>query len=376
MYFRAIAVAAGSLAIAASLTVAAATWQSAAQMAEAANALLQSLDVEQRKVTQFAMGAGERGRWSNLPVLMAPRPGIMIGDLSDAQRKAVHDLLRASLSSQGYNKVIGVMRLEEVLHELAKQRYASQPEGERTALARAFIETYKYGNYAVAVFGLPGGNEWGWQLTGHHAAANFTVSDGRVGFTPVFLGSSPMVVESGQYAGSMALPHEGSRGIDLMRSLSDEQRSKALVAPELVDDIFEGPGRKGSLSGYEGIKASEFSDEQKRLLRALVQEYVGNAEFDAADTQLNAIAKAGWDELWFSWRGPVDASGRFYYRVHGPRLLIEYNRQDTNHDHMIVRDPANDYGADWLGSHITEQHPSMEEAMETARRQAGEAEQR
>ena len=35
-------------------------------------------------------------------------------------------------------------------------------------------------------------------------------------------------------------------------------------------------------------------------------------------------------ELWFSWRGPLDPAGRFYYRVHGPRLLIEYNRQDAN----------------------------------------------
>ena len=74
--------------------------------------------------------------------------------------------------------------------------------------------------------------------------------------------------------------------------------------------------------------------------------------------------------MWFSWRGPLDPAGRFYYRVHGPRILIEYSRQDENHDHTIVRDPKNDYGEDWLGKHYEEHHPSMEEAMENARRPA------
>ncbi len=56
--------------------------------------------------------------------------------------------------------------------------------------------------------------------------------------------------------------------------------------------------------------------------------------------------------------------------MHGPRILIEYNRQDANHDHMIVRDPANDYGEDWLGRHYKEHHPTMEEARENVRRAA------
>jgi len=36
-----------------------------------------------------------------------------------------------------------------------------------------------------------------------------------------------------------------------------------------------------------------------------------------------------------------------------------------------VRDPRNDYGEDWLGKHCAEHHPSMEQAMENARRAAG-----
>jgi hypothetical protein len=67
----------------------------------------------------------------------------------------------------------------------------------------------------------------------------------------------------------------------------------------------------------------------------------------------------------------MDIDGQFYYRVHGARVLIEYNRQDPNHDHSVVRDPVNDYGEDWLGIHYTETHPSPAEYMENLRRAAG-----
>lgn len=348
------------------------SWRSSAQMAEAARALVETLDPARRARAVFPLSAPQRSSWSNLPIVLLPPPGLLLGDMSDAQRTAAHALLRASLSSQGYGKFTGVMRLDDLLHELDGQRYANLPEGERTALRKAVIDSFSYGNYALAIFGEPGADNWGWKLAGHHAAANFTVSNGRVGFTPTFLGSSPMVIEHGLHAGEMALPQEGSRGIDLMRALTDEQRQKATVAAEVAADVFEGAGRKASLAGFEGLPAGELTPLQMRLLQTLVAEYVRNAEFDAADAQLEVIAAAGWDKLWFSWRGPVDPQERFYYRVHGPRLLVEYNRQEANHDHSIVRDPQNDYGEDWLGQHLQEHHPSVEEAIEaTSRRLEG-----
>ncbi|AKS41277.1 DUF3500 domain-containing protein [Wenzhouxiangella marina] len=332
-------------------------WHSSEQMARAARALLDTLGPEQREVAQFAFEAEERTRWSNLPILMVPPSGLLLKDMNDAQRAATQALLRASLSSQGYAKFVGVMRLEVLLHEAARARFQGEPTGPQ----QAFIATRDPNKYAVAIFGEPGSEHWGWQFSGHHGAANFTVHEGRVGFTPTFLGSSPRRVETGPFAGSMALPHKADRGLELMQALSQEQQSTAQVSEDLPDGIFEGPGRKASLEAYEGLQASELNADQRRLLRALIEEYVRNADFDAADAQLVAIEAAGWDQLWFSWRGPIAADGRFYYRVHGPRLLIEYNLVDENHDHSIVRDPSNDYGADWLGQHYEEHHPSQEE---------------
>jgi len=52
-------------------------------------------------------------------------------------------------------------------------------------------------------------------------------------------------------------------------------------------------------------------------------------------------------------------------------VLIEYNRVDENHDHSIVRDPANDYGQDWLGEHLEEHHPTPDEIRESVRQRLG-----
>ena len=344
--------------------------QSATQMTVAANAFIATLDKSQRESTVLPLLVDERTTWSNLPIIMVHPDGLLVGDMNDDQRSALHDLLRASMSSQGYAKAVGIMRLDDILYEIETTRLGNDPEWRNNPFRQAFVATRSSGNYAVALFGEPASGEWGWKLAGHHYAANFTVSNGRVGFTPMFVGSNPSPIEAGPYAGWMPLPHEASRGVDLMLSLTDTQQKVATIHDVVADDVFEGPGRRASLAKYEGLKTDEMSVAQMRLLRALVTEYVGNADFDSAEAQFELINAAGWDELWFSWRGPVDLHGEFYYRVHGPRLLIEYNRQNPTHDHSVMRDPANDYGEDWLKHHYEEYHPTLEEALETARGRA------
>jgi hypothetical protein len=345
--------------------------QSASHMTSAAKAFIATLDADQLESTVLPLLADERTKWSNLPIIMVSPKGILVGDMNDDQRMALHELLRASMSSQGYAKAAGIMWLDDVLYDIESERLKNDPEWRDDPFRQTFVKTRSSGNYAFAIFGDPRGGDWGWKLAGHHFAVNFTVSDGHVGFTPMFVGSNPTTIEAGPYAGWMALPHEASRGIDLMMSLTDAQQKSATIADVVADDVFEGPGRRASLEKYEGLKADELSVAQMRLLRALVNEYVGNVDFDSAEAQLELIDGAGWDELWFSWRGPVDLHGEFYFRVHGPRLLIEYNRQNPTHDHSVMRDPVNDYGEDWLEHHYKEYHPSLEEAIETARQRAG-----
>jgi hypothetical protein len=342
----------------------------AEMVAAAAQSFLDSLDEAQLATATMPLDTDERATWSNLPIIMVQPAGLLIKDMTDETRRAAHALMRATMSSQGYAKFTGIMLLEDLLHQMEFEAQQADEERRNRPMASAFLATRDYENYAVAIFGNPDDAEWGWKIAGHHAAANFTVSDGRIGFTPTFLGSSPMEVQSGRYAGVMALSKEGQRGIEFMKSLDTDQQKQATIADAAADDVFEGPGRRKSLEKYEGLSVSDLTQEQTRLLQLLIAEFAHNADHEAASMQMDAIREAGWDKMWFSWRGPVDVGGVFYYRVHGPRILIEYNRQNSNHDHMIIRDPSNDYGEDWLGKHYEEHHPSMEDAMKNARQRA------
>ena len=340
-----------------------------ARMQEAALELLQSLDDEQRSVAHFAWDDAGRFRWSNLPASMVEPDGIRMVDLDDAQRQAVFHLLAESMSSQGYAKVAGIVRSDDVLRESMAPQVAANPSNDNEKFLALLVPGYFSGNYGVAIYGDPAGDTWGWQIDGHHVGANFTVADGVVGFTPLFLGSNPMRVQSGPMAGWMPLPLEGRRGLDLLNSLDEEQRAAAIVSDDKPGDILSGPGRMDSLSEYEGLKADRLSVPQMRLLRQLVAEYALNGA--TGDELIKVIDEAGWEELHFSWRGPTGRDGVFYYRVHGPRVLIEYSRQDANHEHTVLRDPQNDFGADWLGKHYSESHPTIDEVMKSFRERAG-----
>ena len=68
------------------------------------------------------------------------------------------------------------------------------------------------------------------------------------------------------------------------------------------------------------------------------------------------------DDTWFSWYGGYDDHTPFYYRVHSPVILIEFdhhpgvafdNEEPTrNHVHTVVRTPnGGDDGADLLRQH-------------------------
>lgn len=68
----------------------------------------------------------------------------------------------------------------------------------------------------------------------------------------------------------------------------------------------------------------------------------------AAEARLQEIA-ADLDDTRFAWNGPTDGSDSIYYRIQGPRLLIEFSTQgnlgDTaGHFHSIYRNPVNEYG--------------------------------
>ena len=76
------------------------------------------------------------------------------------------------------------------------------------------------------------------------------------------------------------------------------------------------------------------------------------------------------DNTWFAWIGKTDPGSVFYYRVHSPVVLIEFDHQkpvgtrhlldpampSVQHIHTVVRTPnGNDYGKDLLRQHLASQ---------------------
>ncbi len=319
---------------------------SAEQMTTAARALLAALSPVELDSTLFEIDANERSHWSNVPFQAHHRPGLRLGDLSREQTLRLHELLRASLSSQGYQKVVGVIRLDDI----NRAQQVARLRADASAYAKAQAESFGSDNYFVAFFGDPRTDgRWGWLIQGHHLGVSFTVADGRTAFLPMFVGATPLAVEEDVETGWSALAQEVTRGVELVMSLTESQREIAVAKAEVPGDVLNGVGNKQRFTAAEGLSASAMTPAQQRLLRVLVEEYVRNADFDAADEQLAAISAAGWDRLSFSWRGAVGKLDEpFYYRVQGPRLIIEL-RNTENHVHTIARDPANDYGEAWLG---------------------------
>ena len=338
----------------------------AAAIGESASAFLASLRADQRTRISLPF-EDDRARtdWSNLPSVMFERRGVALAEMTPAQRAAFHGLLEASLSSQGYGKAATIMWFEDILREEESERLKTGSIApERRSFVDSLIQSRQSDNYWVTIFGEPGAVRWGWMVSGHHLAANFTVIAGRIAFTPLFLGVEPQTVGTGRYAGWRVLGHEIQRGFELSRTLDEGQRRAAKISDEITADLFTGKGRKDSLQAPVGIPASRLNKQQQAKLWGLLREFIGSAADEAAEAQLHSIRQDGLEKLHFAWWGNAeDPSRRFMYRIHGPSILIEYVREarggdPANHVHAIVRDPRNDYGEDWLSKHYKEQpHP-------------------
>jgi hypothetical protein len=307
----------------------------ASAMRSAALDFLDSLSPELREQALFPLGHLERRAWSNLPTSMFERKGVSLGEMSPEQAVLAHRLLRSTLSSQGYLKTTGIIYLDEVLRNLASAR---NPE-------RDFSAMFGQGLYWVGIFGDPRTDAaWGWQLDGHHLALNVTVVGDSISVTPAFMGSDPTEVRAGAFAGWMVQKGEDEAGLALYESLDSRQLKMALIAAQSPTDVVTGPGRGDQLSEPAGLPASQLTVLQKTLLGRLLDEYLGNYRADIRDQLFNRMALAGFENLHFAWAGEGEDKP-YYYRIHGPALLIEYTNNyapgsrggPVNHIHSVFR---------------------------------------
>src|SRR5262249_30101319 len=144
-------------------------------------------------------------------------------------------------------------------------------------------------------------------------------------------------------------------GRELLMSLDEGQRAKAIIEREVPRDILLSPGRKSAELGEPvGLAASEMSDAQRVGLMRLIEEYARNLKEDLAEERLARVHEGGREgEIRFAWIGSAEPGKPHYYRVQGAHFIIEYDttQNDPNHVHTVWRDPERDFGEDLLREH-------------------------
>jgi len=324
------------------------TGVSLAPVISTAEDFLSALTPSERETATFAIDSDAWREWSNIhPYLM--RHGVALRDLTATQRDAALALVRESLSASGFTTARNVMKLNDHIRELT-----GRPE--------EYGEWY----YWLSVFGAPSPEQpWGWQIDGHHLIINCFVLGDQIVLTPQFLGSEPVMAVSGQYAGTRVFEAEEAKGFALMHALSPEQQAHATISKDLPMEVFAAAYRDNLTLNYQGIPYDRLTPHQQSLLLDLINVYVGRIRPGHAEIRLDEV-KAHLHETWFAWMGNCDATSPFYYRIHSPVILIEFDHQrgialdndepSRNHIHTLVRTPnGNDYGKDLLRQHY-EQH--------------------
>ncbi|MGH7445962.1 MAG: DUF3500 domain-containing protein [Longimicrobiales bacterium] len=326
-----------------------ATGVSTEPMRSAAAAFIEGLTPEQRTRTLFDIDSDEWRLWNN--VHRYQRQGTSFREMTEAQRALAFDMIRAGLSARGFEKSRNVMRLNGHLADVL-----NRPD--------------EYGEflYWLTIMGRPSPTEpWGWQLDGHHLIINYFVLGDQVVMTPTFMGSEPVSATSGRFAGTRVMQEEQSRGLGFMRLLDDAQRERATIETAKTRNNALAQAFRDNLElDHAGIRASELTAPQRENLLDVIAEYVDNMSPGHARVRLEEV-REHLDDTWFAWMGDMSDDAVFYYRIHSPVILIEFDHQlpvalegprvpDRRHIHSVVRTPnGNDYGKDLLRQHY-EQH--------------------
>jgi hypothetical protein len=365
------------------------------RMATAARAWLASLDDAQRAQAAWPWEAdGERLRWFYTPT---DHGGLPLRDMRPAQQRLAMQLVATGLSRAGYVTVSTIMGLENVL---------DQVEGFQVDWGRERGRDPQL--YWLRIFGAPDGRgPWAWRFGGHHVSLNLLVVDGQVqATTPCFLGADP--AESPLLGPHPLRPLAGAEDLarDLVHSLDEVQAERALLTgvapvdivggnrprvgdgdllmplpdvwrrhftePNLVERVVamhRGAEEKAGVHPEDheavrlttrpkGLAAADLTPEQQERLRVLLGVYLGRIPDELAEGEAAKFAGDRLAQIHFAWAGGTERHQPHYYRLQGPRLLVEYDntQRDVNHVHTVWRDPEGDFGYDALRLHLQAAH--------------------
>jgi len=321
-----------------------------APVVSAAEDFLAGLKEAQRDQTIFPVDDSEWRKWDNRH--RPKRQGVGFDEMDEQQRGRAFGLLRASLSAKGLKLTQDIMKLNGTLAELTEK-----------------YDEYGEWLYWITIMGEPSPTEpWGWQLDGHHLVINYFVLGDQVVMSPVFVGSEPVHATSGKFQGTIILQGEQNKGLQLMQSLNEDQQKQATISEVKAGNDALAQAYEDNLDlDYVGLECANLDEAQTQRLLDLIALYVGNMKEGHAAIKMEEV-KQHLDRTYFAWVGSTQEDSVFYYRIHSPVILIEFDHQNRvapfrsrepsrDHIHAVVRTPnGNDYGKDLLRQHYEQHH--------------------
>lgn len=336
---------------------------SSEQMAAAAGRLLSVLDGEEAARVRRSVDSEHWRVWSN-PELYVNHQGLRLDEIRPEVREAILELLRACMSPKGYDKARDCMRMNHFLGQVV-----NAPE---------VMNQYSY-NFLL--YGEPSLTEpWGWNFFGDHLCLNCFLLGKQMVISPTFMGAEPNIIEGGPWKGLTIFTEEEEKGLDLMRSLPAGVRDAAQIYKLMKDPAMpEGrwhPADQRHLGGafhdnrvipYEGVRVSEFTAVQQKHLLDVAEVFLSYLPAGPLRERMSQLERH-LPETRFAWIGGYGDEDTFYYKIHSPVAMIEFDHHSgvflTNeepwkcHIHTVVRTPnGNDYGRDLHRQHYSHVHP-------------------
>lgn len=323
----------------------------------AAEALLSLLSIEQKAATCFdEVEVDEIRMWSNPEFYINPG-GLRLDECAENVRDAVHAVLRASLSADGYAKVLGCCLVNGFLGGLLN--------GDRVMNEHS---------YNFRLFGVPDCDQpWALTFFGHHLCIAVFFQGNRMVIGPSFMGAEPDYIDEGPHAGLRLFEKEEALSLRLMQSLSTDLQKQAVlfttVRKECLGDHWVphderhlgGAGQDNRVVPYEGCPVSSFNQQQQDLVVSLFDtfnEYYPQAVLE----HRRELFKCYLHQTYFAWIGGIGEEELYYFRIHSPVAFMEFdvhagvfltnNTPEKYHIHTINRIPnRGDYGKALLDQH-------------------------
>jgi len=189
--------------------------------------------------------------------------------------------------------------------------------------------------------------------------------------TPMFVGSEPVIAPMGKYKGLTILQGEQAAGLEMLLSLDGEQRKKAVLDTNKPGNNNKGEAfQDNAVVPYEGLAVGAMTAAQKTQMVKLIGMFIDNMDAGHAKVKMKEVEQY-LDKTYFAWIGGSEKDSVYYYRIHSPVVMIEFDHQrpaglaqfsknprlpDHDHIHIVVRTPnGNDYGKDLLRQHLAAQ---------------------